>query len=280
MLNAAPVQLFAMGFYLPVIRDVPRKDVEISLRFWIDELCKSLNVGCSPVRFYEDQAEMKQAMNDGTINFVVAPAMGLVTHFRPEELVDGVSGYKPESDDLLLVVRSAAAIHSPVDLVGKRIILLDSDELSNVYLATLLMKLGLKPDIAQLATISYERISSKQVYQLFFDKADAALIYRNGYETALELNPQIGKRLQVLESYTFKTHSPYSAFFSSRVPAENRELIIKAALKMGTTARGRQVLQLYHSSEMDRTSTNFLIPYRNLLNEYNTLRKKQRARKI
>ena len=28
----------AIGFYTPVFRDVPRADVEISLKFWVEEL--------------------------------------------------------------------------------------------------------------------------------------------------------------------------------------------------------------------------------------------------
>jgi hypothetical protein len=31
----------AIGFYLPVVRDLPRKDVEVSLRFWVEELARS-----------------------------------------------------------------------------------------------------------------------------------------------------------------------------------------------------------------------------------------------
>lgn len=276
---AEPLPVFSMGFYLPVIRDVPRKDVEISLRFWIEEVCKSVDVNCKPVRFYDDQNALKQALNDDTINFVVATSMCFVQNFPTEELSDGFSGYKLIDDDLLLVVRRDAAIHSPANLKGKRMALLDSDELTDIYLGTLLMKAGMKSDLSQLSSLSRETRSSKQVYQLFFDKADAALIYRSGYETALELNPQIGQRMQVLEKYTFKNRSPHTAFFSSRVNPLNREMIIKAGLKLAGTPRGLQVLQLYQSTDMERTKVSDLLPYHELLNTYQTLRKAAGMRK-
>jgi ABC-type phosphate/phosphonate transport system substrate-binding protein len=246
--------------------------VEIALRFWIEELVKEAKISYKPLRVYDQLDAMRRDLDDGQINFIVASSMGIVVHFRKEDLADGFSGYKSKPEDLLLVVRRDASIHSPVDLTGKRMALLESDELTDVYLPTLLMRAGLRADLSQLGAVTRLPNTAKQVYSLFFRNADAALIYRNSYETALSLNPQIGQRLQVLDAYTFKTRSPYTALFSSRLSPEQRELMTDAALRLSDSPRGRQVLDLYRADLFERTRVEDLAPYRQLLQDYRTLR--------
>jgi hypothetical protein len=268
---AEPLPPVAIGFYTPVIRDIPRKDVEVSLRFWTEELARSINLTYKPVQFYDDLDTLRRDMNSGKLNFMVATSMGIAQHFPLDELSDGFSGYKNTPDHLLLVVRRDAGIRSPADLAGKRIGLLDGDELSEVYLETLLMKAWGKPDWNRLGPISRELRSGKLAHRLFFNQVDAALMLRSGYESALALNPQIGQRMQVLEEFTFKTRSPHIGLFSSQVRPEHRELVTQAVMKLNDTARGRQVLQIYQADSMVRTLVRDLEPYRELLETHRTL---------
>ncbi|MDD2881368.1 MAG: PhnD/SsuA/transferrin family substrate-binding protein [Rhodoferax sp.] len=268
---AEDLPAFSMGFYLPVIRDVPRKDVEISMRFWIEELVKDVKLTSKPVQMYERLADMRRDLDSGKINFVVATAMGLAQSFRAEDLADGFSGYKAKPDDLMLLVRRDAGIHTPADLTGKRLSLLEGDELTNVYLPILLMQAGQRGDLSQLGSVTREATTPKQVHSLFFGNADAALVYRNTYEISLALNPQIGQRLEVLDRFTFKTRSPYISLFSSRVSPQHREQMTASSLSLSDSPRVRQMFQIYHSDVMERTRVQDLKPYYELLQTYNTL---------
>ncbi|MBK6744134.1 MAG: PhnD/SsuA/transferrin family substrate-binding protein [Hydrogenophilales bacterium] len=270
--RAEPLPPVSIGFYTPVIRDIPRKDVEVSLRFWIEELARSLNLTYTPVRFYDHIEALKRDIDAGKINFLVANSMGVVQHFSLGELGDGFSGYKNIPDHLILIVRRDAGIHGLADLAGKRIGLLDGDELSNIYLETLLMKTWGKPDWNRLGPVSREQRSSKLAHRLFFGQADAALIYRSGYEAVLALNPQVAQRLHVLEEHTFRIRSPHIGLFSARVRPEHREAITQAALKLNDSARGRQVMQIYLADSMVRTKVDELEPFRELLTTYRALR--------
>ena len=261
----------AIGFYLPVVRDLPRKDVEVSLRFWVEELARSIGVSYQPVQMYDDLPSLKRDMASGKLNFLVTTAMGAVQHFAPEELADGFSGYKADPDHLLLVVRREAAIRTPGDLAGKRVALMEGDELADLYLETLLLKAWGKPDWKRLGPITREQRSGKLAHRLFFGQADAALIYRNGYEAALALNPQLGQRLQVLDDYSFKMRSPHIGLFSAQVRPEHRETITQATLRLNETARGRQVLQIYQADNLVRTPLRDLTPFRELLETHRKL---------
>ncbi|MBK6651620.1 MAG: PhnD/SsuA/transferrin family substrate-binding protein [Betaproteobacteria bacterium] len=262
----------AIGFYNPVIRDVPRKDVEVTLRFWADELGASIKVPFKPIRFYDSLSDMRRDLKAGEINFIVGTSMGVAQIFPNEELRDGFSGLKNQPDHLLLVVRRASGIQRPGDLADKRIALLDGDELSEVYLEVLLMKAWAKPDETRLASIHREKRSSTLVHHLFFNQVDAALVKRNTYDAAVAMNPQVGKQVMVLEDYTFKGRSPHIALFSSRVAPQHAEAITKSVLTLGQTARGRQLLDIYNADSMVVTRVQDLDPFRELLNQHRVLK--------
>ncbi len=261
----------AIGFYLPVVRDLPRKDVEVSLRFWVEELARSLGLSYQPVQMYDDLGSLKRDMASGKVNYLVTTAIGAVQHFAPDELADGFSGYKNVPDHLLLLVRRDAGISTPADLAGKRIALMEGDELSDLYLETLLLKAWGKPDWKRLGPITREQRSGKLAHRLFFGQADAALIYRNGYEAALALNPQLGQRLQVLNDFSFRMRSPHIGLFSAQVSPEHREAITQATMRLNQTARGRQVLQIYQADDLVRTTLNELVPFRELIETHRKL---------
>lgn len=259
------VPAIAIGFYLPVVRDVPRKDVEVTLRFWIEELAQSVNLKYKPVRFYDDLAELKRDMTSGTINLFFATSMGIVQHFSPDELADGFTRSFSVPDHLLLVVRRESGIRRLTDLAGKRMALLDQEELSDVYLENLMLKTWRSADSGQFSAVTREKRSSVLVHRLFFGQSDAALINRNAYEAALAMNPQIAQRVQVLDEYSFRGQYPTMGLFSSRVAPEHREVFTQAFLSFNSTTRGRQVLQIYQTEALVRVRVNDLEPYRELL---------------
>lgn len=277
---AEPIPPIAIGFYLPVLRDVPRQDAELSLKFWVNEMAASLNTPFKPIRFYENMADIKRDMSSGEINMMVATSMGVVQHFSMGEIRGGFSGLKTTPDYLCLIVRRAAGIHRLADLAGKRVAILDQDELSSVYLETLLLKTWGATDIGKLSSLVKEKRSSNLPYRLFFNKADAVLVSRNAYETAVALNPQMNAQVQVLEAYTFKGRSPHIALFSSRVPAAQTEAVVQRVTTIfGNTPRGRQVLDIYHADNLARTDPSDLEPFIALLAENRALKNASKYRK-
>jgi hypothetical protein len=270
----------AIGFYTPVFRDVPRADVEVSLRFWTEELGQLVKLKFKPIRFYDHLEDLKRDMKSGEVNFMVATSMGVAQYFSMDELRDGFSGLKNIPDHLFLVVRRASGIHSPADLAGKRVAILEGDELSEVYLDTLMMKALGKAAATGAPSVTHEKRSSTLVHRVFFNQADAALVRRNTYEAAAAMNPQVGQQLQVLEAYSFKGRSPHIGLFSARVAPQDAQAITSSAMTMGATARGRQVLDIYNADNMVLTKVTELEPFLDLLTQYHTLKDAVGTREI
>ena len=261
-----------IGFYTPVFRDVPRADVEVSLRFWTDELAQLVKLKFKPIRFYDRMEDLKRDMKSGEVNFMVATSMGVAQYFSMDELRDGFSGLKNIPDHLFLVVRRASGIHAPADLAGRRVAILEGDELSEVYLDTLMMKALGKSAATRMPSVTHEKRSSTLVHRVFFNQADAVLVRRNTYEAAVALNPQIEQQLQVLEAYSFKGRSPHIGLFSSRIAPNDAETITRSAMTLGSTARGRQVLDIYNADSMVQTRVQDLEPFLDLLAQHRMLK--------
>lgn len=271
--TAAETTLLAIGFYVPAVRDVPRRDVELSLRFWAEEIGTSLGVKYKPIRMYDDMAELRRDMLAGDINFVVGSAMAVAQNFADAELADGFSGRKRQPDHLLLVVRRDAGIAAPAQLRGKRVVLLEHDELSEVYLQTLLGRAFGAIDTHGMVELSHEKRSANLVHRLFFKRADATLITRNAYDTAVELNPQVGQQLQVLEPHSFKGRAVAVGLFSAQVSPAYAQAVTQAAMTLQNTVRGRQVLGIFQSEAMSVSKVADLAPYRVLLADQKALLK-------
>lgn len=270
----------AIGVYLPATRDVPRKDVEITMRFWVEELARSAKLPFKPVRFYDTMAELKRDVVDGEINFMFATTMGIAQYFARDELVDGFFGKNASYEELLLVVRRDAAIRGLADLAGKRLALVDGDELSQVYLQHLMLKTWGKLDEGRLASVSRDRRAVSTVHRLFFNQADAALVDRHALDVALALNPQIGKLVQVLDEHTFKGGASATGLFSARVAPQHADYFTQVALALGTTVRGRQLLDIYHADTLTATRVSDLEPFRALLAERRALLAKATPSKL
>lgn len=261
--------LLAIGVYLQAIRDVPRKDVEITVRFWVEEIASKAGVSIKPIQLYDDLSELKRDVDAGKVNYIVSTPMGLAQQFADDDLADGFAAAGAANDALMLVVRRDAGIRNPGDLAGRHVQVRERDELSDIYLNTLLRSSGVSP--SQLKAVSTQRKTSSLVLNLFFNRCDAALITRNAFEVAAELNPQIRQRLHVLDAYSFEQYRDNIGIFSSSVSPEDREAIIAAALKVEHTPRGRQLLEIYRTDRLILSHVSDLRPYRALLSTHNKL---------
>lgn len=260
-----------LGFLVTNLRDVSRTDVDISLRFWVEEMMHSQQLRAT-THLYDKVEAMRQDFSAGRLNMIVLSSAEVVRHFPLDELAEGFIGYNEQPDNLLLVARQGAGIRSAADLAGKRLILTDADPLSRLYLETLALRtFGEKGETAFGAVIEVSR-SNLAVNRLFFGGADAALVSRSAFDLAVTLNPQIGERIEVLDAYTLAIRSLNVGLFSRKVSLEDRERVLRLAFELMRTPRGQQILQLYHTAYIDRCGLNILEPVQRLFQENQSLR--------
>ena len=84
--------------------------------------------------------------------------------------------------------------------------------------------------------------SRQQVLKLFFGNADAAIVRGYAYDLAVELNPQILEKIQIVERYP--VYGGALGMFSNRVSPKFREYVIVKAPQITNYPRGRQLMSV------------------------------------
>jgi hypothetical protein len=268
--TAAPPtsEALRVGVNLASLRDTSRADVEISLKVWAEELMRTLEVPAE-VLFFPAMPALRHGFDADQVNFVIADGLDLLRYFSSGDLADGFGGASPNEDVLLLLTRKGAAIKHPSDLVGKRILLLNKNAISDLWLDTYCLRHFQKSCASAGLIVAKENRSRQQVLKLFFDKADAALVRGYAYDLALELNPQIRERTQVLERIPF--YPGALGLFGRRVSTAFREYVIAKVPQLHDQPRGRQLLEVMQTERVGRVPHSLLDPIRDLVREHEVL---------
>lgn len=274
--DATAAERFHMGFYLPGIRDANQADMRVSLQLWAEEVGTGYGFKARAL-IYQDMRDLRRDLLEHRIDMVIAPGMEMAENFTLEELGDGFTGYRHGvREGLALIVARQARVERLSDLRGKRLVHLEQDRLSEVYLETLCIQEAGAPCFEWIS-VSEEKRDAQSIHKVFFGKADAALVRLSALSAAMELNPQISARIQTLREW--RTLSLSFGLFSPRMAPEMRERMTRAGLDATKTPRGRQILEIFKNDYMDRVKKFDLEPFWQLSNEYRALTRARQARK-
>jgi len=257
-----------IGFNVKITRDLNRADVQAALSLWADELSSKFNVPTESL-FYDDMAVLRQDFDRGKVNFVIAAGMDFARYFKHNELAEGFRGTLQQDHTLLLLAHRDAGIDDLKRLQGKRIAVLKGDELSEVYLETLCLRHYRRPCAQVFSSIETVANSNQLILRLVFGKADMVLTKRNGFETARELNPQVGR--VAVELTRFPIKSSYYGLFNSKTNPSLRKHGLQRIPQMHHDVRGRQVLEIFKLDRLELVGTDELRPFYELLSDYEAL---------
>jgi phosphonate transport system substrate-binding protein len=260
-------------FYPPLSENISRADVIVSFSLWVQEQAASVGVLASDVKLFDSIDEMSAAFEAGTINLISAPPLTIALHFKRENLADGFYGLREPGklDSVLLVVRTDKNIETLKDLRGKRLVMPENHELAEVFLDTLVLKAYQIPYKQLFTHIKIMKKDKRILLDLFFDKADVAMVNEGSYQLMKELNPQLNEKLKVIASYPAKSKN--YTYVNKHYPF--RQKIIDNYLRMTSSVRGRQFLNLFQMGTLEVCTVKELDAYDDLYREYNGLIKKR-----
>jgi hypothetical protein len=274
--TAPPQEPLKLGFYLPAIRDANLADMKVSLGIWVTEIGKPLGLIVTTTT-YSDIAAMRQALDRAEMNFFSGPGMELAEVFTPEEIRSGYARRNKGVDEgIALLVSKTSGIKRFADLRDKRLSRLSNDRLSDIFLEVQCMKAA-GMACRDFLHMKEEKRDIQSVYNVFFGRADAALVSLATLRTANELNPQVGQHLQVLLDW--KAKALMFGIMTQHTQDSYRTLVLNSVTEVMKTPRGRQILELFKTDYLEPVDADALKPYWALLKEYNDLRKSRPAKK-
>ena len=268
-----------MGFYAhSITENASLSDIEVSLNFWAKDLIAEeshkmhLNFVESRAVLFDTMPEMHQAVLRGELDMIIAPPLAIMREFKREELEDGFTGMLADNqpDNLYLVVRSDKNITGIKDLSGKRLLLPEDDELAEVFIDTLFLKQFKTNYKAKIASVQKQTKGSRILLDIYFNKADVGVIYRNAYDVMVELNPDIARTVLVLEKLPIKNKN--FSYFVKGYPYAH-ELSTMAIKSFRESARAKQILEVFRTPELNYCPLSELDFYEQFYTDYLRLKK-------
>ncbi len=275
ILQAKEQQALHMGYYLPSFHNVSEKDIKISLNFWAKEIGVKTGLKLEN-HFYKNSRQLKKDFYSGKIDSVNISLPKIASLF---DIKDLKKGFRPVIDgqengtEMLILVRKKSPYKSLKDLRYKHILRLPNNDLENLYLDTILLKQFHKDAKHFFHKTLYVKQYNQAIMKLFFKKSDAALVTRQSYELAAELNPQISRILKPVYRFTIPVNN--GTFFSKDYSDENIIDYQKIAQGLNRTPRGRQILQVFKCDKIVENSLNDIRIVQKVLLEYQQLKQKE-----
>ena len=174
--------------------------------------------------------------------------------------------------EYLLLVRRDSGIKNLPDLKGRSLSLFDNPSmcLSVPWLDVFLSQNGLGTTTAAFFGKMPRNVKlSPAVLRVFFRQDDACLVTRNGYNTLLELNPQLGNHLQILASSS-RFITTLFCFLSDSMNS-SYDSLANSMLKLDESPTGKQILMMFKTEKLVRIKASDLEPALELLAQHEGL---------
>ena len=276
--GAAPAVPFRMGFSRRIFVDKNANDARAAVVAWTLAIAKERAISADrEARFYDSPEEVIQAMRAAEIDGVTL-LLEEYAHVISE--VDTNRLLRPEtsgiiSEQYVMLARGGGDVKRLDDLRGRTVTLYNSDRMSLAmpWMDVVLLRKGMIGiSNSFFGEVIRERKLSTAVLGVFFCQRDACLVTLSGFRGMVELNPQVGKQLRILE--TSPPFVPTVFCFRRGFQSPQNERVFDAILHLHESVAGRQILQIFQSDQMVHIGQDQLARSLELLAERERLRLK------
>jgi len=267
-------EIFRMGFTQELFIDVNQNDVGAVSRILVNTFLEEgkIETYSEPVVF-ESISEIRDALSGRKVEALE------LTVGQFEQVQDLVAddvilcGVRSDSitEEYLLIVNENSNIEALKDLNGRTIGMLTSvlASLAADWLDTLLLREGLERSSGFFGQIVKDPKAGNLLIPLFFGKLDACVVTRKAFDTMVELNPQTGKKLKVLDASPPMV--PVVFCFRKSYISPLRDQMIDRITRTHLSPTGMQSLMVFQLDRMEEQPISCLDSALKLLSEYQKL---------
>ncbi len=263
-----------VGFSASMFSEVNQNDAIAAVRAWSRVFTDESNIASVPQPLVlNGMAEIEAALAGGTLDYVnlTMAEYAVIRSYLPSDTVTLgiVSG--SFSDEYLLLTSEESGIASLEALRGKSLLLMDNSRssLAAPWLDVLLMRVGLTPTTDFFGTVNGDTMIGKVLLPVFFGKADACVVTRSAFDTMVELNPQIGRKLKTIA--VSRPLVPTVFCFTPTVDEMVKEKVSREITQWHLTVAGKQCLTIFQTDSIEEHPISVLSPTLDLLAEHERL---------
>jgi len=268
--NPFGTQGLRFGYSSHLFSEVSPSDAQTAIVLWTQELTRmaGYHVKTETILF-EDLPTLAAAIRDGKIDFVGLSSLDYLRIRAGTPMEPALTGRKGGrfGEEQVLLVRRDSGITSMSQLKGGMLARLGgvSGEIAFLWINTVLARHGFPMAGKHFAGVKEVEKAQAAILPVFFKQVDACVVTRNAWETAGELNPQIGRELVVLANSPEFPHA-VTCFRSGMTDAQKKEFV-RLSMNMITTPSGKQILTLFKVDTIAKVPGGFLDNLEALLRE-------------
>lgn len=255
-------EIFHIGFSTNTLGEVNRNDAMAAVKVWTHSLAADNKIPVDPQPIiFEDVDTIRQAITQKYVDCINVTTPEFVKLMTMVDLDNLVAGIKADSttEEYILVTKQSHGHKRLSDLQSKSLLQLTTSRtsLAEIWLDTELMSSSYPPAKKHFSTIIRSNNLNEAVLNVFFDKVDACLITRSGFETMAELNPQLSRQLNIIKqsppyvpmllAFRKDYHRPYKDYILDQLDNWHKE------------PGGRQILTIFHTDSIVRIGYEQLI---------------------
>ena len=243
-----PVTL-RVGYSASVFYDVSVTDAHAATKVLADALMRNAGLqGTAEVTIIGTSRSLAASVRRDSLHVLAVLCSDYLMELAGAGMTPVFTAQREEryTEQYVLLTRTRGKTGQLEDLRGATLLTAVDWEASvpMMWLNVLLSRNGLPAGADFFGRVNTVKSTIKAALPVFFGDEDACLVPRSVYETMSELNPQIGRDLEIL------TASPgYSyglACFSATLQGEVRKRVRDSLLHLHETPEGQQLLNLFY----------------------------------
>ena len=256
------------------IRDSSKQDTEITFNAAVAELLKSHGANLT-MKVFDSTQDLYKSFDNNELDGIFGTPLEFIQ--RESKLNNSFVAvhYKnvPLAQPFLVLVRADDNIKSIKELRGKKCSIKPTQDMELLFLNTLL----LENQQSEYTTFFSDRLIPKNtntgMIDVFFGKSDLTIVRESEYKTAVELNPQLGKKLAILTK-----SEPFLVLIGGakdNMPEASHKAAVDSLIQLSSTEKGMQLMKIIHADSFESATKSDLNNVRDLLKRYQSLKAKQ-----
>ncbi len=241
-----------VGFEQSLFSEVDLKDAQLALEIWMDNLTSNSDKNFEAESLtYPDLDSMVRAVRAGDLDIINISGVDFLS-IPPDIPIDPFlvpAKRGSPLDNYLLIVHKSSGITQLRQLENRTLTLKSGgqEKVSRLWMENLLLSKGLGSGSHFFHSIQVADKPSQVLLPVFFKQVDAGIIPKEAFRIMVELNPQIGESLSVLEESPGLLN--LISCFHRELDPEIREIILDTAYVLHELRDGQQILTLFQMDQ-------------------------------
>jgi ABC-type phosphate/phosphonate transport system substrate-binding protein len=267
-----------VGFTKYAFLNVNRNDAEASFKAFLQTVGRQRGYDLTAkVTVFDDAPAFETAVKSGSIDLVIIDAW----RYLAMDIQKLVTPFFVSSDrgtfgkKYVLLTRQGSSLKTLPDLRGKTFLQIEvtNTNLGRPWLETLLLESRLGAPETFFGRVEGVGKPSAAVLPVFFGNKDACLVDEPGFEIMKELNPQVGKGVQVMVASELLTDALICLRNSNWSSEKFKRDLIEILGNLHGEPAGQQILTLFKVSQLIPFQDTYLDTVRKLRMRHEKLHK-------